>query len=54
MGLNLEIQNLNFYLNSDLRKKQFLNSECLIEQKLDGVKIRLIRISDTNDFKKIG
>lgn len=52
MALNLEIPNLNTYLNSDLRKKQFLNSECLIEQKLDGVKIRLIRISDTGDFKK--
>jgi len=45
--LDISIQYANKYLTTDKKKEEFLNRSLIIEEKLDGVKITLLKINNT-------
>lgn len=50
--LDISILNVNKYLTSDKRKEEFIWTPCTIEQKTDGIKVNIIKISSTGDNLK--
>ena len=50
--LDVEIQSADKYLVSNKRMQEFLDDECIIEQKIDGVKLSLVLKDQTGDYTK--
>lgn len=50
--LDISILNIDKYLTSDKRKDDFLYNKVKIEEKLDGVKVTIIHVDKTGDYKK--
>lgn len=50
--LDISILAASKYLTSEKRKEEFLYSHCVVTQKVDGIKVTLIKISDTGDNLK--
>ena len=50
--LDVSILNINKYLTSDKRKDSFLYNHCIITQKVDGIKVSIIKTKNTGDNLK--
>ena len=50
--LDISILSANKYLTSEKRKEEFIYTQCVVTQKVDGIKVTLIKISDTGENLK--